>query len=71
MNLLRTFVRFWIDFIIGDAWEVAATVAITLGAIWFVIDRYGGASGLGYLLIAAIFGVSWFTLLRATRAKRR
>ena len=25
MSYLRTFVRFWLDFIIGDAWEVALT----------------------------------------------
>jgi hypothetical protein len=71
MSYLRTFVRFWIDFIIGDAWEVALTVAVTLGAIWFVVDRYGGASAFGYVLVAAIFAVTWIALLRATKSKRK
>lgn len=71
MSHIRNFIRFWIDFIIGDAWEVALTVAITLGAIWFVVDRYGGASAFGYVLVASIFGVTWIALLRATRSKRK
>ena len=71
MSYLRTFVRFWLDFIIGDAWEVALTVAVTLGVIWFVVDRYGGASAFGYVLVAAIFGVTWVALLRTTKSKKK
>jgi hypothetical protein len=71
MSYLRSFIRFWIDFIVGDAWEVAATIAATLGIVWFVIDRFGGASVFGYILVVAIFAVTWLALLRATRSKRR
>ena len=28
MNILRNFMRFWYDFIVGDAWELAAAVVI-------------------------------------------
>ena len=31
---VRAFVMFWIDFIIGDDWTVAATVAIALLGTW-------------------------------------
>ncbi len=30
MNIVRGFFQFWYDFIIGDAWEVAAGVVIAL-----------------------------------------
>ena len=35
MRLLKTFGRFWWDFLIGDDWKIAATVVATLtvGAI--------------------------------------
>ena len=32
MRMLRGFVRFWYDFIIGDDWTVAAGVIVLLGA---------------------------------------
>ena len=31
MRYLRSFGRFWWDFIVGDDWRVAAGVALTLG----------------------------------------
>ncbi|MGH2551816.1 MAG: hypothetical protein ACRDHN_20710 [Thermomicrobiales bacterium] len=71
MRYLRTFVRFWIDFVIGDAWEVALTVAVSLGLIWFIIDHHGGAAIFGYVLLAAILGITWIALLRTTKSKRR
>ena len=30
MNLLRNFLKFWVDFIIGDAWELALGVVVAL-----------------------------------------
>jgi len=30
MNILRSFLLFWYDFIVGDAWELAAGVVIAL-----------------------------------------
>ncbi len=41
MHYLTAFVRFWVDFIIGDAWEVAAGIAVTLLSLSFVVDQYG------------------------------
>ena len=31
MSHLRTFARFWWDFVVGDDWRVAAGVAVALG----------------------------------------
>ena len=31
MSFLRSFARFWWDFIVGDDWVVAAGVAVALG----------------------------------------
>jgi hypothetical protein len=31
---IRAFVRFWIDFVVGDDWTVAAAVAAALLATW-------------------------------------
>jgi hypothetical protein len=31
MRYLRSFARFWWDFIVGDDWRVAAGVAVALG----------------------------------------
>lgn len=32
MRYLTAFLRFWYDFIVGDAWEIAAGVVIALAA---------------------------------------
>jgi hypothetical protein len=32
MRLVRAFIRFWIDFLIGDDWRIAAGVVVVLGA---------------------------------------
>jgi hypothetical protein len=31
---VRAFIRFWVDFIVGDDWTVAATVAVALLCTW-------------------------------------
>jgi hypothetical protein len=63
---IRAFVRFWIDFVIGDDWTVAATVLVALLAT-------GGLVLAGvpawWLLPAAAVGSSAVSLRRAaTRA---
>ncbi len=32
MSLIKSFLRFWYDFIVGDAWEIAAGVVLVLAA---------------------------------------
>ena len=36
MRHLRTFGRFWWDFVVGDDWRVAAGVAAALGITWLL-----------------------------------
>jgi hypothetical protein len=66
MRYLESFVRFWIDFIIGDAWEVAAGIGLTLIVLAVVIDRYGGSPALGFVLLASVLIFTWIALRRAT-----
>jgi hypothetical protein len=66
VHYLESLVRFWIDFIIGDAWEVAAGVAATLVVLAVVVDRYGANPALGFVLLASILLFTWIALRRAT-----
>lgn len=54
MRLVRSFLRFWWDFVVGDDWKVAAGVAAALVA--------GGlaesAAGAGTDWVAPVFGVA-------------
>ena len=36
MKYIKGFFAFWYDFIVGDAWEVAAGVAVTLILLYWV-----------------------------------
>ena len=40
MKYLRSFGRFWWDFIVGDDWRVAAGLAIALALTW-MLEREG------------------------------
>ena len=71
MRFPRNFVAFWIDFIFGDAWEVAAGVALVLVAIAIAGDRWGGRPVAGFALLAVVLGVNWLALQRATADVRR
>lgn len=66
MRYVESFVRFWIDFIIGDAWEVAAGIAVTLVALAVVVERYGPHPALGFVLLGSILCFTWIALRRAT-----
>ena len=36
MKYLRSFVRFWWNFVVGDDWRVAAGVAVALALTWLL-----------------------------------
>lgn len=36
MSRLRTFGRFWWDFVVGDDWRVAVGLALALGLTWLL-----------------------------------
>jgi hypothetical protein len=43
MKYIKGFFAFWYDFIVGDAWEVAVGVALTLIAL-YLVAHYAPAS---------------------------
>jgi hypothetical protein len=51
MKYIKGFFLFWYDFIVGDAWEVAAGVALTLVILYVLLHS---ASGAGVQVMAAI-----------------
>jgi hypothetical protein len=64
---LRAFVRFWVDFIVGDDWTVAAAVLGALVLTWLLL-RAGLPAG--WLLPVAAVGATAVSLRRATRRTR-
>jgi hypothetical protein len=65
---IRAFVDFWIDFVVGDDWTVAATVLVALLATWGLTQ-----AGLlaWWLLPAAALGSTAVSLRRTTSRGRR
>jgi hypothetical protein len=66
MDVLRAFGRFWIDFVVGDAWEVAVGLAVTLVVIAFLADQGRGGAFLGFILVVSVLVCNWIALRRAT-----
>jgi hypothetical protein len=65
---IRAFVGFWVDFVIGDDWTVAATVLAALLATWG-LTRAGVPAW--WLLPAAVLAITTVSLRRATQGGRR
>ena len=53
MGFLRSFGRFWYDFVIGDDWKIAAGVVLAIVVLCALIL----ATSLGDAVLAAIGGV--------------
>lgn len=64
----RAVVMFWVDFVIGDDWTVAATVALALLATWG-LTRAGIPAW--WLLPLAVLVVTGLSLRRATHREHR
>ena len=47
MKYITGFFAFWYDFIVGDAWEVAAGVVLSLAAL-YAITHYASSSVSAY-----------------------
>jgi hypothetical protein len=66
VSYLRSFARFWWDFIVGDDWRVAAGLALALGLTSLLTHNGVNAWWLLPLAIALLLADS---LRRATRAR--
>ena len=64
MSRLRAFGRFWWDFVVGDDWLVAATVAVGLGLTGLLTALGVDAWWLLPVVVALALAAS---VLRATR----
>jgi hypothetical protein len=64
MNYLRSFARFWWDFVVGDDWRVALGIALALAITWGIADR--GANP-WWLLPFAVVVVLAASVWRETR----
>jgi len=64
---IRAFVDFWIGFVIGDDWTVAATVLAALLATWGLV--HAGVPA-WWLLPFAALGSTAVSLRRSARRRR-
>jgi hypothetical protein len=64
LRWIRAFLDFWVDFVVGDDWTVAASVLAAILGTWGLVQ-----AGLAawWLLPAAALGSTIFSLRRATR----
>lgn len=69
MGALRRFFAFWYDFIVGDDWRVALTVALALGATATVNHLTG--SGVWWIVVVAVLAVLPLSVHRVTRGQPR
>jgi hypothetical protein len=64
LRWLRAFVEFWIDFVVGDDWTVAAAVLVGLLGSWGLVEAGVPA---WWLLPLAALGSTAVSLRRAAR----
>jgi uncharacterized membrane protein len=71
MNIVIGFLRFWYDFIIGDAWEIAVGVVVVLGIGATLVRTASVSLELVPLLVAAGIAVVVGVSLRMEVRRRR
>jgi hypothetical protein len=64
LRWLRAFAEFWIDFVVGDDWTVAAAVLVGLLGSWGLVEAGVPA---WWLLPVAALGSTAISLRRAAR----
>jgi len=67
MRFLRSFLRFWYNFIVGDDWTVAAGVILTLAATAVLAHAHVPA---WWLLPVAVVVILAQSLIRTARTSR-
>ena len=64
---MKTFLRFWYDFIIGDDWTIAAGVVIALAVT--ALLAHNGMKSVWWLLPVVVAAGLTFSVLRVTRQR--
>ena len=67
MSLIRRFVMFWYDFIVGDDWTVAAGVVIAFALTALLVRSGIDAWWLMPLAVAALLMFSLWRVVRKSR----
>jgi hypothetical protein len=68
MKTIVAFFRFWYDFIVGDDWTVAVTVAAAVGTTYVLAHQNMVA---WWILPAAVVSTLTISVLRAKHSVRR
>ncbi len=68
MQVLKRFGLFWVDFVVGDDWTVAATVVVALAVTWLLSTSTFPAWTVVPVMVWVALGVS---IARARRAAAR
>lgn len=73
MKLVKSFGRFWYDFIIGDDWKIAvavvAALAVVAGAMKAGVFGDYGLAVLGGVLVMVFFAISLVVDVRPRKPK--
>ncbi len=67
MRYLRSFFRFWYDFLVGDRWELFVGPILALVMAWLAVRANLPAPLSGVLLFAMIVGVGGLSISWAVR----
>jgi hypothetical protein len=65
VNRLRSFGRFWWNFVVGDDWRAAAGVVVAIGVTASLVEAGVDA---WWLLPAAVAAILWLSLRREAGA---
>lgn len=70
MTYVRRFLVFWYDFLVGDAWDIAAGVVVVLTVLGAIAAAQPATTTwLGPLLAAAVIALTWISLQREIRRR--
>ena len=72
MSYVWAFLLFWYDFVVGDAWDVAAGVVALLVAFWILLMAQPASTAVvGQLLAAGVVLLTWVSVRREARNRGR
>jgi hypothetical protein len=71
LGALRGFARFWIDFVVGDDWRIAAGIAVlvVVGA-WLVHDRVVRSDAIAVAVPVVLIALVAASIVRDARGMR-